>query len=269
MPPATPSKPPVVFVHGLWLHAESWLNWIQGFREAGYEASAASWPGDAETTRATRRNPTAVANYGITAISAHIAGQFKRSGQKPVLIGHSFGGLLVQNLLGRDLAAAAIAIDPAPIKGVTELPFAALKSTFPILRNPFNISRPVSLTEPQYRYAFGNAIPEQEAHELYETYAMPAPARPIFQAAFATLNPRSETIVNVENSGRGPLLLIAGTDDHIVPPVLVHSALRRYRKSGAVTDFREYPGRGHSLTLDHGWREIADFCLTWLRDKGF
>jgi pimeloyl-ACP methyl ester carboxylesterase len=269
MAPTTPTKPPVVFVHGLWLHAESWLNWIQCFREAGYEAKAVSWPGDAETTKATRKNPDAVANYGVTTIAEYIAQQIKTLDRKPVLIGHSFGGLLAQNLLGRDLGAAAIAIDPAPIKGVAELPLPALKSTFPVLRNPFNISRAVSLTEEQFRYGFTNAISEEESHQLYNAYAMPAPARPLFQAAFATLNPNAETRVNVENTTRGPLLLIAGTDDHTVPPVLVRSTLRKYRKSGAVTDFREYPDRGHSLILDHGWRDIADFCLTWLRDKGF
>jgi non-heme chloroperoxidase len=269
MSPTTPTKPPVVFVHGLWLHAESWLNWIQCFREAGYETSAANWPGDAETTKATRKNPAAVANYGITAISNHIAEQLKKLDRKPVLIGHSFGGLLVQNLLGRDLAAAAIAIDPAPMKGVADLPLAALKSTFPILRNPFNVKRAVTLSEAQFRYGFTNTLPAEEAQQLYDVYAMPGPARPVFQAAFATLNPKSETAVNVGNATRGPLLLIAGSDDHTVPPVMVRSALRRYHTSGAVTDFREYPDRGHSLILDHGWRDIADFCLTWLRDKSF
>ena len=267
MSPTISTKPHVLFIHGLWLHAESWKQWIAHFQEAGYQASAASWPGDAESTSATRKNPAAVANFGITAISNHIADQVKKLEQAPILIGHSFGGLLAQNLLGRDLAAAAIALDPAPIKGVPELPLPALRATLPIVSNPLNLSRAVSLTDTQFRYAFGNAISEQESHDLFKTYAMPAPARPLFQAAFATLNPKAETAVNVTNPKRGPLLLIAGSEDHIVPPVLVRSALRRYRKSQAVTDFREYPGRGHSLVLDHGWKEIADFCLTWLRDK--
>ena len=269
MAPKNVSKPPVVFVHGLWLHAESWGLWVNCFQDAGYTATAASWPGDADTTEDTRRNPAAVAGYGVRRISDYIAEQLKLLDHKPILIGHSFGGLLVQNLLGRDLGVAGIAIDPAPIKGVAELPFSALKSAFPAISNPFNVSRAVSLTEAQFRYAFANAVPEKEARELYEAYAMPGPARPLFQAAFATLNPGAETAVNVTNSTRGPLLLIAGTDDHTVPPVLVRSALRNYRKSNAVTDFREFPGRGHSLTLDSGWREIAEFCLTWLKDKGF
>lgn len=175
------AKHPVLFVHGLWLHAESWKNWIEFFHEHGYEASAASWPGDSETTEATRRKPDAVAGYGVGEIADHIAGQIKMLKQKPILIGHSFGGLLVQNLLGRDLAAAAIAIDPAPIKGVPELPISALKSSFPVLGNPFNINRAISLTESQFRFGFTNAVPEQEAKELYAKYAMPAPGRPLFQ----------------------------------------------------------------------------------------
>ena len=263
------TKNPVVFVHGLWLHADSWKPWIEFFREHGYEAIAASWPGDSETTEATRRKPDAVAGYGVTEIANHIAGQIKALKQKPILIGHSFGGLLVQNLLGRDLAAATVAIDPAPIKGVPELPLSTLKSSFPVLGNPFNFNRAVSLTEPQFRFGFTNAIPEQEAKELYAKYAMPAPGRPLFQAATATFNPNSATKVNVTNGTRGPLLLITGLADNIVPPVLVKSTLRAYSKSTAVTEIKEFPGRGHSLTIDSGWRELADYILGWLNAKGF
>jgi pimeloyl-ACP methyl ester carboxylesterase len=259
----------IVFVHGLWLHAESWNKWLEFFRENGYDAIAASWPGDSATAEATRRNPDAVAGYGVAEIADHIAAQFKQFEHKPILIGHSFGGLLVQNLLGRDLGAAAIAIDPAPIKGVPELPLSALKSSFPVLGNPFNFRRAVSLTEQQFRFGFTNAVSEQEARELYTTYAMPAPARPLFQAATATFNPNSATKVNVANAKRGPLLLISGAEDHTAPPVIVRSTLKAYRNSTAVTEFKEFAGRGHSLTIDRGWRELAEYCLTWLQAKGF
>jgi pimeloyl-ACP methyl ester carboxylesterase len=262
------TKSPIVFVHGLWLHAESWNNWLEFFRANGYEAVAVGWPGDAETTEATRQNGDAVAGYGVTEIADHIAKQIKAFKTKPILIGHSFGGLLVQNLLGRDLAAAAIAIDPAPIKGVPELPLSALKSSFPVLGNPFNIKRAVSLTEPQFRFGFTNAVPEQEAMDLYAKYAMPAPGRPLFQAATATFNPKSATKVNVANASRGPLLLISGAEDNTVPPVLVKSTLKAYRKSPAVTELKEFPSRGHSLTIDSGWRELAEYILTWLKAKG-
>ena len=265
----TTSKTPIVFVHGLWLHAESWKPWIDFFRQNGYEAEAANWPGDSETTEATRRNANAVAGYGVTEIADHIAKQLKAFNKKPVLIGHSFGGLLVQNLLGRNLAAAGIAIDPAPIKGVPELPLSTLKSGFPVLGNPFNYGKAVSLTEPQFRFGFTNAVPEKEARELYAKYAMPGPGRLLFQAATATFNPNSATKVNVMNATRGPLLLISGGEDHTVPPVLVKSTLQNYRKSSAPTELKEFPGRGHSLTIDSGWRELAEYCLDWIKRKGF
>jgi pimeloyl-ACP methyl ester carboxylesterase len=218
----------------LWLHAESWSHWIQLFEECGYEATAINGPGDAKTIESTRQNSKAVAGYGVAEIADHIANQLKEFSQKPILIGHSFGGLLAQNLLGRNLASAAIAIDPAPIKGVPELPFSVPKSVFPVFGNPFNYGRAVSLTEPQFRYGFTNAVSEREAKALYSTYAIPGPGRPIFQAATATFNPNSATKVNVMSSTRGPLLLIAGIDDHTVPPVLVKSALKKYRNSKAV-----------------------------------
>src|SRR5215208_4633550 len=238
MSPATATKNPIVFIHGLWLHGESWNHWIEFFRANGYEAIAASWPGDSENTQATRMKGDALAGYGVTEIADHIAGQLKTFQRKPIIIGHSFGGLLVQNLLGRDLAAAAVAIDPAPMKGVPELPLSALKSAFPVLGNPFNLRRAVSLTEKQFRFGFTNAVPEQEAKELYAKYAMPAPGRPLFQAATATFNPNSATKVNVTNTQRGPLLLISGANDNTVPPVLVKSTLRTYGKSKAVTEFK-------------------------------
>lgn len=259
---------PVVFVHGLWLHSESWNPWVALFRENGYDAVAASWPGDGATTEATRNNAGAVAGYGVGEIADHIAAQLTSFKRKPILIGHSFGGLLVQNLLGRDLAAAAIAIDPAPVKGVWELPFSALRAAFPVLGNPFNFSRAISLTEPQFRYAFTNSVSEEEAKELYAKYAMPAPGRPLFQAATATFNPNSATKVNTGNATRGPLLLISGANDHTVPPVLVRSTLRRYRHSPAVTELKEFAGRGHSLTIDRGWLELAEHSLSWLKGKG-
>lgn len=262
------TRPPIVFVHGLWLHAESWQPWVEFFRQKGYDAVAASWPGDAATTAATRMDPTRVAGCGVAEVAEHIARQLEGFDRQPILLGHSFGGLIVQNLLGRNLAAAAIAIDPAPIKGVPELPLSALKSALPVLGNPFNFNRAVSLTEAQFRYGFANALPEAEARALYERYAMPAPARPLFQAATAMFNPRAATQVNVANTSRGPLLLIAGSLDHTVPPVLVKSTLKRYAQSAAVTELKEFAGRGHSLIIDNGWRELAEYSLDWLKSKG-
>jgi pimeloyl-ACP methyl ester carboxylesterase len=186
-----------------------------------------------------------------------------RSG-RPIVIGHSFGGLVAQSLLGQDLAAAAVAIDPAPIKGVLVLPLAQLRAAFPVLGNPANRKRAVSLTAPQFRYAFGNALSEQESAQLYDAWTIPAPGRPLFEAAFANLTPRSPAKVNTRNSARGPLLLISGQKDHTVPDSVTYATFSQYRHSTAVTDLRRLADRGHSLTIDHGWREVADTVLNWL-----
>jgi pimeloyl-ACP methyl ester carboxylesterase len=267
MPSNNSSKTTIVFVHGLFLHGESWIKWLEFFRDNGYEAVAASWPGDSESTQVTRENAAALAGYGVTEISDHVAGQLKIFKKIPILIGHSFGGLIAQNLLGRNLAAAVIAIDPAPMKGVIEIPLSTLKAFLPILGNPLNYRRVVSLNEQQFRFAFTNAVSESEARELYAAYAIPAPARPLFQGATATINPGSETKVNTANGTRGPLLLIMGTQDNVVPPVLVRSALKTYRKSAALTELKEFAGRGHSLIIDSGWQELAEYCLAWLQSK--
>lgn len=268
MSPDSKARTPIVFIHGLWLHAESWARWIEFFRANGYDAFAANWPGDGETAEATRQNPEAVANYGITEIADFIAAQVEALDAKPILIGHSFGGLLVQNLLGRDLGVAAVAIDPAPIKGVLDLPVDTLKTSFPVLGNPFNLKRAVSLTEEQFHFGFTNAVTDEEAHQLYEKYAIPGPGRPIFQAATAAFNPHAANKVNVTNSLRGPLLLISGSEDHTVPPVIVDSTLREYKESSdAVTELKRFVGRGHSLTIDSGWQEVAEYILQWLKGK--
>jgi pimeloyl-ACP methyl ester carboxylesterase len=264
------AKPPVFFIHGLWLHKESWNQWIDFFREHGYAASGASWPGDGANTEDSREHADMLAGHGVGEIADFIAKQVEALPTTPILIGHSFGGLLVQNLLGRDYGVAGVAIDSAPPRGVPDLPLSALKSAFPVLSNPFNFNRAVPLTEEEFRYGFANAVSETEAKELYETYAMPAPGRPLFQAATATLNPHSATAVNVANATRGPLLLIAGEKDNTAPTVLIESTLRLYHKSSsAVTEFKEFPNRGHSLVFDSGWREIAEYSLSWLQSKGF
>lgn len=261
------ARTPVVFVHGLWLHAESWAPWVAHFRAQGFQAIAASWPGDGGSVEATRRNPAALAGFGVDDVVDHVARQFPASAPRPILIGHSFGGLVVQKLLGQGRATAAIAIDPAPIRGVWQLPLSALKASFPALGNPLNYRKAVALTEPQFRYAFANAVSDVEARELFGRCAIPAPARPLFQAATATFNPWAATAVDTRNASRGPLLVTAGSADHTVPPVLSRSTVHRYRHSPAITEFKEFAGRGHSLTIDSGWTEVADHCLAWLRAR--
>ena len=259
---------PVLFIHGLWLHSRSWDTWIDHFTEAGYDASAPGWPGDPETVEEARSRPEAIADHGIDDVVAHYATVIKALPVKPILIGHSFGGMIAQRLLGEDLAAGAIAIDAAQIKGVLPLPLSALRATLPVFKNPANKHRAVSLTSEQFRFAFGNAIPEQESDALFETWAIPAPGKPLFEAAAANFNPHSPAKVDTDNQGRGPLLLIMGGQDHTVPEAVTKATLKQYRHSEATTDILEFPDRAHSLTIDHGWRDVADACLEWLDGQG-
>ncbi|TQS39697.1 alpha/beta hydrolase [Cryptosporangium phraense] len=258
----------VLFIHGLWLHADSWSTWIDFFRSAGYDASAPGWPGDPDTVDEARANPESIADHGIDDVVDHYAKLIAELPAKPILIGHSFGGMIAQKLLGQDLAVAAVAIDAAQIKGVLPLPLSALRSTLPVFKNPANKHRAVSLTAEQFRYAFGNAVPPSESDELYEKWAIPAPGKPLFEAATANFDPHSPAAVNVRNEMRGPLLLIMGGKDHTVPEAVTRATLKQYRHSDAVTDILEFPDRAHSLTIDSGWRDVATASLDWLRKQG-
>jgi pimeloyl-ACP methyl ester carboxylesterase len=255
----------VIFIHGLWLHASSWDPWTDLFRTAGYDVSAPGWPGDPDTVEEARENPESIADHGIDDVVAHYARIISGLAAKPVLIGHSFGGMIAQKLLGQDLASAAIAIDAAQIKGVLPLPLSALRSTLPVFKNPANKHKAVSLTAEQFRYAFGNAIPAAESQALYERWAIPAPGKPLFEAATANFDPHSPAAVQTRNELRGPLLLIMGGKDHTVPEAVTKATLKQYRHSDAITDLLEFPDRAHSLTIDHGWRDVAEASLDWLK----
>jgi pimeloyl-ACP methyl ester carboxylesterase len=255
---------PVVFVHGLWLHATSWGPWEQLFREAGYEPVAPGWPGDAATVEDTRRDPAKVAGYGIDDVVEHYGQIIRSLDSRPVVIGHSFGGLIAQRLLGQDLASAAVAIDAAPIKGVLSLPVSSLRVASIALRSPANRHQAVSLSAEQFRYGFGNALPERECTELYERWTIPSPGKPLFEAASANFTLNSPAKVNTQNKTRGPLLLTAGGRDHTVPKAITTATRKLYHKSPAITDFVEFPDRGHSLTIDSGWREVAQYAVDWL-----
>jgi non-heme chloroperoxidase len=243
----------VVFIHGLWLHASSWTPWTELFQAAGYEPLAPGWPGTSDTVEETRSHPDQVAGKGIDDVVGHYA--------------QIIGGLIVQRLLGQDLAAAGVAIDPAPVKGVIYLPPSALRVASIALRNPANRNKAVALTPEQFRYGFGNALPARESTELYQRWTVPSPGKPLFEAAAANLSRRSPAKVNTSNKTRGPLLVIAGGHDHTVPAAISRSTRKLYHKSPAVTDLREFNDRGHSLTIDHGWREIADEVMSWLTQR--
>jgi pimeloyl-ACP methyl ester carboxylesterase len=262
--------PPVLFIHGLWIHSAAWAPWIDLFAERGYTATAPGWPGDGATVQATRDHPDALNEVGILAICEHYAEIIGAMESKPIAVGHSFGGLVAQELLANDLVVAAVAIDPAPIKGVRALPFAQLKSAFPVLVNPANRKRTVSLTAKQFRYSFGNAISEDESDALHEQWTIPGPGRPLFEDATANFSRKSPARVDSHRAVRGPLLLTSGTEDHVVPEIVTREVYKLYADNTAsVTDLHEFAGRGHSLTIDSGWREVAEVTMDWLRVKGF
>ncbi|MFF5294270.1 alpha/beta hydrolase [Paractinoplanes globisporus] len=255
---------PVLFLHGLWLHASSWQPWSDLFAARGFEPIAPGWPGEPGTVEHARRRPEAVAGAGIDDLTGHYAGIVRGLPSAPVIVGHSFGGLITQKLLGMGLGRAGVAIDPAPIKGVRPLPFAQLRSGFPVLANPGNRRRAVSLTASHFRYAFGNAIGRAESDALFARWTIPSPGRPLFEAALANVTRRSPAAVDTGNTDRGPLLLISGQRDHTVPDVVTRATYKLYGDSTAVTDLKQFPDRGHSLTIDSGWRAVADHTLAWL-----
>jgi len=258
-------RPPVVFVHGLWLLASSWDRWRTVFEDAGLTTVAPEWPDDAATVGAANEHPEVFARKSVGQIADHFEAVIATLDRKPAVIGHSFGGLLTQILAGRGLSAVSVAIDPAPFRGVLPLPISALRSASPVLRNPANRRRAVPLTYEQFRYGFANTLDEDEAKSLYDEFAVPGSGEPVFQAAAANLNPWTEAKVNSKNPDRGPLLVISGELDHTVPWAVATASYKRQRRNTGVTEIVEVKGRGHSLTIDHGWREIADAALAFVQ----
>ena len=255
----------VVFIHGLWLLPSSWDRWVQLFDEAGYSALAPSWPDDPETVAQARANPAVFAKKRVGQVADHVEEVIRQLSGQPAVIGHSFGGLLAQIIAGRGLSGASVAIDPAPFRGVLPLPISSLRSAMPVLANPLNVGRAVTLTFQQFRYGWVNAVSEEEAKELYETFHVAAPGAPLFQAATANLNPWTEAKVDSMNSNRGPLLLISGGKDHTVPWAITNASFKRQQRNPATTEIVEIPNRGHALTIDDGWREVADTALAFIK----
>jgi len=258
-------KTPVVFIHGLWLLPSSWDRWAAVFADAGYAPLTPGWPDDPQTVEEAKTNPDVFANKSIGDVADHYASVIGALDNRPAVIGHSFGGLLAQMVAGRGLSAVTVAVDAAPFRGVLPLPISALRSSKPVLENPRNKHRAIPLTYDQFRYAFANAVSEDEARELFDTYAVPAPGEPLFQAAFANLNPWTEAKVDHENPDRGPMLIVSGEKDHTVPRAISDATFKKQQKNKGVTEFVEIPGRGHALTIDSGWREVADTALGFVK----
>jgi pimeloyl-ACP methyl ester carboxylesterase len=256
---------PVVFIHGLWLLASSWDRWKELFEAAGFAPVAPQWPDDPESVAEANAHPEIFAHKTVGQIADHTGEVIERLSKKPMVIGHSFGGLLTQIMAGRGLSRASVAIDPGPFRGVLPLPFSALKAASPVIANPRNRGRAVPLTLGQFRFAFANVVSESEAKELYESYAVPGSGVPLFQAAFANVNPWTEAKVNRRTPDRGPLLIIDGERDNTLPLSMARAAYRLQKKNTGVTEFVTIPNRGHSLIIDSGWREVADTALTFVR----
>lgn len=261
---STSKGTPVVFIHGLWLHADSWEAWGELFREHGYDPIAPGWPGDSDTVEETRKNADKVAGFGIEDVVQHYAGIIDKLESKPIVVGHSFGGLIAQRLLTEGHAVAGVALDPAPIKGVLYLPPSAFRVAGIALKNPANRNKSVSLTAKQFAYGFGNALAGDESDALFDRWAIPSPGKPLFEAAIAAFVPGSPAKVDTKRSDRGPLLITGGRFDHTVPAIVSKQAFKLYHKSSAVTDYHEFPDRGHSLGIDARWREVADYAVDWL-----
>jgi pimeloyl-ACP methyl ester carboxylesterase len=258
-------RTPVVFVHGLWLLRTSWQRWEALFEQAGLAAVSADWPGDPESVEAARANPDAFAGKGVAQVADHVAGIIGRLECKPAVVGHSFGGLMAQIVAGRGLTLAAVAIDPAPFRGVLPLPVSALRSAFPVLGNPLNRGKAIALTLDQFRYGWANALDDGEARELFDGFMVPAPGKPLFQAAMANLNPWTEVKTDTKSPDRGPLLIISGEKDHTVPHAIAHASYNRQRHNPGVTEFAELTNRGHALVIDSGWSEVAQTALAFVQ----
>jgi pimeloyl-ACP methyl ester carboxylesterase len=256
---------PVVFIHGLWLLPSSWDNWAGVFEEAGYSALTPVWPDDPETVAEARANPDVLAKKTVGQVADHTTEVIAELSKEPAVIGHSTGGLLAQIIAGRGLSAATVAVDPGPFRGVLPLPFSALKSASPVLKNPLNKSKAVTLTLDQFKYGWANALSDDEAKDLYERYHVAAPGVALMQMANANLNPLSEAKVDSKNPDRGPLLIIDGEKDHTVPWAIASASYKKQKRNPGVTEIKSIKNRGHSLTIDSGWREVCDTALEFVK----
>jgi pimeloyl-ACP methyl ester carboxylesterase len=253
----------IVLIHGLWMTALSWEDWVEHYTAKGYRVIARSWPGMEGDIEAIRADPSAIAKLGVTDVVDHYEAIIRELGKPPIIMGHSFGGLMTQILLDRGLGAAGVAIDSAPVKGILVLPFSTIRVSIPALSNPANNHRAVALTRDQFHYAFANTLSEEESNKIYDRYAVPGPDHMIFQASFANFNPHAATTVNFANDSRAPLLLVAGGKDHIAPASVTKANYKLYSKSRAVTEYKEYPDRPHFTIGQAGWEAVADYALDW------
>jgi pimeloyl-ACP methyl ester carboxylesterase len=256
---------PVVLIHGLWLLPSSWDNWVELFEKEGFAALTPDWPDDPETVQEARANPDVLAKKTLGQVADHTTEVIRRLDKKPAVMGHSTGGLLAQILAGRGLSIATVAIDPGPFRGVLPLPIAALRSASPVLKNPLNRGKAVTLTLDQFKYGWANALDDDEAKQLYETYHVAAPGVALMQMANANVNPFSQAKVDTKNPDRGPLLVLDGEKDHTVPWAIANASYKRQKRNPGVTEIKQMPNRGHALSIDHGWQEVAQTSIDFVK----
>lgn len=256
----------IVLIHGLWMTPRSWSPWIERFSSRGYQVLAPAWPGLDREVSEIRGDPSSLAGLGVTEIVDHYDGIIRELERPPIIMGHSFGGLVTQLLADRGLGAAAVPIAPAPPRGILLLPWSSIRTAWPALKNPANRKQSFTLSSKEFRYRFGNTLSEEESNAVYEQQYVPGTGRVLFQAALANLTPRASTKVDFRRAARAPMLLIAGERDHVAPASLVRANFRRYRRSPSITEHKEFPGRSHWLCGESGWEEIADYALSWAMD---
>ena len=256
---------PVVFIHGLWLLPSSWANWADFFKQAGYAPLTPDWPNDPETVEQARANPDVLAKKTLKQVADHTADVIGKLAKKPAVMGHSTGGLFAQMLAGRGLSAATVAIDPGVFRGVLPLPLSTLRASGPFLLNPQYRGRAITLTFDQFKYGWTNALDEDEAKRLYDTYHVAGSGIALAQMADANLNPWTESKVDTKNPDRGPLLILDGEKDHTVPWAIANASYKRQKRNPSVTEIKQMPNRGHSLTIDHGWQDVAQTALDFVK----
>jgi pimeloyl-ACP methyl ester carboxylesterase len=264
----TSNRPTIVLVHGLWLTPRSWEEWIDRYQKAGYNVLAPSWPGLEGEVEAVRKDPSALKGLKLKTVVDHYDRIIRKLDAQPIIMGHSFGGLIVQMLVDRGLGSAGIVVDSAQTAAVPVLPWTTIRATLPILGNPFSYRRTTSLSPKQFNYAFTNELGPADSQKVYDRYSIPASNTILWDAAFALLNPNGSSKVDYSKANRAPLLFIAGSNDHLVPPAINRANMHKYMKnSPAVTDYREFPNRTHHTVGQKGWEEVADFAIQWARDN--
>jgi non-heme chloroperoxidase len=264
-------KTPIVLVHGLWMTPKSWDTWAEHFRAKGHEVITLAWPGiGTRTPEDLRRDPSAFNGIGIAQIVDHLEAEIRKLPVKPIIMGHSFGGLFTQMLADRGLGVAYVGVEPGQPAGISTLPFSTVRTAFPILRNPFRKNKASQLSKAHFHFTFGNDLSRAESDKEYDLNAIPSFNRVFFEGVAGALNEKGgASHVEYGRPERAPLLVIAGEIDHVVPPAIAKAIVKKYRagaaKTGsrAVVEYKEFPGRTHRIVSQKGWEEVADYALDW------